>query len=551
MKSFYKTFLLLFLNVSLLVFNSFSQQAPGIEWQNTIGGSGMDGLSSIQQTNDGGYICGGWSASGVSGDKIENNCSSFGDFWVVKLDSFGSIMWQNTIGGDGTDNLMCVQQTNDGGYILGGSSDSYKLCDKSENTIGSSDYWVVKLNSSGNIQWENTIGGTEIDHLRALQQTADNGYIIGGFSKSNISGDKIENCIGSSDYWIVKLDSMGNIQWQNTIGGNSTDELFSIKQTTDGGYIAGGYSASNISGDKTENSMGIYDFWILKLDAIGNIQWQNTIGGSTNDKLREIQPTKDGGYIVGGTSSSNISGDKTENNFGKKNDYWILKLDNLGNILWQNTIGGTVQDYFSSIKPTSDGGYIVGGYSSSNVSGDKTAPCIGLQDYWVIKLDSIGNIQWQKTIGGTDDEQLGSIQETTDGGYILGGLSRSDSSGDKTENCHGIMDYWIIKLLPDTITSTFNIQHPASNINISPNPSSGIFQITFPSSNTNQKTNYTLEVISTLGQTVFSSDLRPDSYRVPTSDFQTQIDVSFLPKGMYVLRVNNGAQLMAQRIVIQ
>src|SRR5688572_1611741 len=191
---------------------------------------------------------------------------------------------------------------------------------------------------SQEIEWQNTIGGSDHDELFSIQQTADGGYIAGGVSFSNMSGDKTENCMGAVDYWIVKTDSTGTIQWQNTIGGSNNDILTDIHQTVDGGYILGGYSSSNISGDKTENS-NFADFWIVKTDNLGNIQWQNTIGGSNHDLLFSLHQTTDGGYILGGYSLSNISGDKTENSNGSK-DFWIVKTDNLGNIQWQNTIGG-------------------------------------------------------------------------------------------------------------------------------------------------------------------------------------------------------------------
>ena len=163
------------------------------------------------------------------------------------------------------------------------------------------------------IQWQNTIGGSGYDYLHSIQQTSDGGYVLGGTSNSNISGDKTDSSQGSYDYWVVKLDASGVIQWQNTIGGSGFDRLFSIQQTSDGGYVLGGYSYSNISGDKTENSQGSADYWVVKLDSSGTIQWQNTIGGSGWDMLYSIQQTSDGGYVLGGYSDSNISGDKTEN----------------------------------------------------------------------------------------------------------------------------------------------------------------------------------------------------------------------------------------------
>ncbi len=440
----------------IFIRNSTSGFAQEIEWQNTIGGNSEDKLSSIQQTTDGGYILGGYSASSISGDKTDD--LYFGrDYWIVKVDSLGVIQWQNNIGADANDQLNSIRQTLDGGYILGGSSNSSMSGDKTENNNGSSgigndDYWIVKVDSLGVIQWQNTIGGSLDDELYSVQQTTDGGYILGGFSESNISGDKTENCHGNVDYWIVKTDSTGAVQWQNTIGGDSIDRLYSVQQTTDEGYILGGSSNSNISGDKSENCIGISsvgDYWIVKVDSMGAIVWQNTIGGGESDGLYSIQQTTDGGYILGGTSSSGISGDKTEYAIGVigSYDYWILKVDSMGAIQWQNTIGGDDSDYLTSIQQTSDGGYILGGFSGSFISGDKTENNNGNWAYWIVKVDSLGAIQWQNAIGGEDGgENLTSIQQTIDGGYMLGGWSYADISGDKTEDSHGSMDYWIVKL---------------------------------------------------------------------------------------------------------
>jgi hypothetical protein len=436
--------LLLLLSTS----NVFSQE---IEWQNTIGGSGDDLFTSIQQTADGGYILGGYSSSNISADKTENGLGVY-DYWIVKTDSAGNILWQNTIGGSETDQLQSIKQTSDGGFILGGSSDSNISGDKTENCLGGTDYWMVKTDAMGTIQWQNTIGGSGYEYLFSIEQTTDGGYILGGYSSSNISGDKSENSIGGNDYWIVKTDSTGNVQWQNTIGGSSSDILYSINQTTDEGFILGGYSLSNITGDKTENNLGGRDYWIVKTDSTGNIQWQNTIGGSSNDQLQSIKQTTDGGYILGGYSESYISGDKTENSMGGV-DYWIVKTDSTGTIQWQNTIGGSLKDYLLSLEQSTDGGYVCVGYSESYFSGDKTENILGGWDYWIVKTDGAGNIQWQNTLGGNTDDFTYSIVQTIDGGFILGGNSDSNISGDKTEISLGVGgDYWIVKL-----TTNYNL----------------------------------------------------------------------------------------------
>jgi hypothetical protein len=436
-----KKLLLILFASSLLPILSIAQV---IEWQNTIGGSGEDFLYSISQTSDSGYILAGCSESNISGDKTENSNGGL-DYWIVKTDSLGIIQWQNTIGGNGDDILLSMVTVSDGGFILGGLSTSNISGDKTENCNGDYDYWIVKTDSLGNIQWQNTIGGNGYDQLSSVIQTSDGGYMLGGHSQSNISGDKTENCIGSYDYWIVKTDSLGVILWQNTIGGSNVDFFYSIAQTSDGGYFLGGSSQSNISGDKTENSNGVPDFWIVKIDSLGIIQWQNTIGGIGGDNLYSFAQTSDKGYVLGGWSASDISGDKTENSNGVS-DFWIVKTDSTGVIQWQNTIGGSRNDRLSSIAQSSDGGYIWVGKSDSNISGDKSKNCYGYYDFWFVKTDSTRAIQWQTTIGGSKYDMFHSLVQTSDDGYVLGGESNSDISGDKSEHSNGLSDYWIVKI---------------------------------------------------------------------------------------------------------
>ncbi|MBM7560374.1 Ig-like domain-containing protein [Marinitoga litoralis] len=230
-------------------------------------------------------------------------------------------------------------------------------------------------------------------------------------------------------------------QWQKTFGGSDLDSAHSIEQTTDGGFIVAGYTKSN-DGDVTGNhGLYSYDYWIIKLDENGNLEWQKTFGGSDSDSAHSIEQTTDGGFIVAGYTKSN-DGDVTGNHGGA--DYWIIKLDSNGNLEWQKTFGGSNWDYAQSIEQTTDGGFIVAGYTWSN-DGDVTGNH-GLYsyDYWIIKLDENGNLEWQKTFGGSDSDSAHSIEQTTDGGFIVAGSTRSydgDVTGDK-----GDYDYWIIKL---------------------------------------------------------------------------------------------------------
>ena len=219
--------------------------------------------------------------------KTATVASIFGSF---KIDASGNIQWQNTIGGSGDDYGLTTKPTSDGGYIVLGASDSNISGDKTENSRGGLDYWILKLDSSGNITWQHTYGGAQPDFEAFGEQTSDGGYIVGGYSDSNISGDKTDPSNGQRDFWILKLDSNGDIVWQNSIGGSMVDEVLMTSQTTDGGYIIGGFSNSPASGDKSENSAGMRDYWIVKLNSSGNVQWENTIGGNDNDLVRGCYP---------------------------------------------------------------------------------------------------------------------------------------------------------------------------------------------------------------------------------------------------------------------
>lgn len=280
------------------------------------------------------------------------------------------IEWQNTIGSNGDDILCTIKSTEDGGYIIGGYSSGGIYGDKTVGNNGFTDFWILKLNSVGDIIWQKGIGGNSTDILTTLENTNDGGMILGGYSNSGISGDKTEaNITGSYDYWIVKLDVLGNIEWQNTIGGAGNDELYALKQTVEGGYILGGRSNSPATADKSESSDVYDDFWIIKVDSLGIIEWENTIGGAEYDYLYSILATEDNNYMIAGWSNSPVSGDKTDAGYdtGGTGDYWFLKLDSLGNILWQNAIGGDQSDWLYDIIPGSNNGYVLSGYSSSSV----------------------------------------------------------------------------------------------------------------------------------------------------------------------------------------
>lgn len=434
----------------ILAFWPLNAQSPQIVWQKCLGGSYHDRSQSINNTADGGYIMAGHTQSN-DGDVSGNN--GWHDMWVVKLSSTGNIEWQKCLGGTEADEANSIIQTIDGGYIVAGwtmSNDG----DVTGNHSTEGDMWVVKLSNSGDIEWQKCLGGSESEIAYSIIQTIDGGYIIAGRAESN-DGDVFGN--HGSDSWIVKISSSGIIEWQKCLGGSNDDVAHSIKQTSEGGYIVASHSYSN-DGDVFGNH-GAYDIWIVKLSDTGNIEWQKCLGGTSEEYVSSISQTLDGGYILAGGTFSN-NGDVSGNHGGL--DFWVVKLSNVGLIEWQKCYGGSDFERAESIIQTIDGGFIVGGYTFSH-DGD-IGFLYGAVDFWIIKLNNQGAIEWQKTLGGSDEDRLTSILQTIEGGYIASGYVRSNNYN--VSGNHGGYDFWIVEL-----TATLNVPELSKKIvTLYPNP---------------------------------------------------------------------------------
>ncbi|QEE48470.1 T9SS type A sorting domain-containing protein [Flavobacterium alkalisoli] len=305
------------------------------------------------------------------------------------------------------------------------------------------------------VLWDRSYGGKQADYLLDVQPTADYGFILAGSSLSLKGGNKEKDNHGDLDYWLWKMNENGELDWQKDFGGEGTDILYSIKNTNDGGFILAGTSTSGISEHKKDSCRGREDIWIIKLNAKGGEEWQKTYGGNNQDLVKCISQTSDGGYIVGASSTSDMSlkiKKGGSDSYGKSQecigglDYWIFKLDKKGNIKWQRTLGGDYLDIIETISETKDGGYIVGGYSNSPSSRDKGEESKGEGDYWVLKLDVDGNTEWEKVFGGDDDDHLSCILPIKDDGYLLGGYSASSSTGNKNKSNKKGTDIWLIKI---------------------------------------------------------------------------------------------------------
>lgn len=476
-----------------------------------------------------------------------------------------SIQWQKSFGGSGTDNVYQLKQTSDLGYITIGDSNS-NTGDLSGNH-GGYDVLVVKMDANGNQQWLKLFGGSADDRGRCILQTPDGGYIIGGHTYSN-NGDVTLNR-GFDDIWIIKLDSAGEIQWQKTIGGSQSDTLGSLVQTSDGGYIAAGFSNSQ-NGDHDVNSiLGVwilklssdatiqwqksytngvninneqrirqtadngyivaftsaylsptssYDIYIKKLDSLGNIQFQKSYGGSFQEDFTDVIQTDDLGFLIVASARSNdfdISGH--HGTAGSSSDVWVCKLNSLGIIQWQKSLGSTGADNGGIAKQTPDGGYIIAASASAN-NGDVTQT-LGGPDAWIVKLNNAGTLLWQKSYGGNGLDKPADIQLTNDNSYIFSGMTNSNN-GDITQS-FGLADFWTVKLGPELSIDDFK----QKKIIISPNPTTTLLDITIADDISFDK----IVILDFTGKTIL----------VQTEN-NNQIDTSNLSNGLYFLEVFSG-----------
>lgn len=436
-------------------------QAPVKRWDKSIGGVENDYGKVVLKLPDGGYLIGGESNSpaGSDGDKTVGTNGGT-DLWIVRYNANHQRQWDKNYGGISNEELNTIIATDDGGFLLGGHSNSPQANGmKTGPHYGGFDYWIVKINSGGDYQWDQSYGGDRNDYLMNITALSDGtGYLLGGYSTSPVSGTKEADQFGTFDYWVIRIDNNGIKAWDKTYGGDQSEELHGILPTPDGHYLLAGQSSSPAGPGKTAALLGDSDYWLVKIDASGKRLWDKTLGGTTSDFLRSFIPAGDGAFLLSGLSDSGKSNTKTEENLGGY-DYWIVKVDPEGERIWDKTLGGTDEDSPTSAILTADGGFLVGGQSQSNKSETKSADSRGISDYWVVYLSSGGNPVWDKTLGTTGSDQLWDLTQLVNGDYLLVGWTDHVKDGDKDSQPLGGYDYWLVTLegcFPPTITLATN-----------------------------------------------------------------------------------------------
>ena len=406
-----KKILLTILTLILFVPFMINAEELKMEWQTSWGGNSWEKFSDILQTQDGGFIVYGSSES-TDIEGLPNK--GWSDAIIVKYDKDGNLLWQKSWGGNEEESFYDILQTQDGGFVVCAyslSTDIVGLPNK-----GESDAIIVKYDKDGNLLWQNSWGGNDGEGFFDILQTQDGGFIVSGYSYStDIEG--LPNK-GGEDAIIVKYDKDGNLLWQKSWGGNLRDGFSEILQTQDGGFIVSGYSQST---DIEElPNKGESDAIIIKYDKDGNVLWQKSWGGKSWEKFYDILETQEGGFVVCAYSlSTDIEGIENKG----YEDAIIVKYDKDGNMLWQKSWGGNGDDDFNGILQTQDGGFIVCAYSlSTNIEGIENK---GYEDAIIVKYDKDGNMLWQNSWGGNNEEEFTGILQTQDGGYIVYGASGS------------------------------------------------------------------------------------------------------------------------------
>ena len=495
-------------------------QAPGIQWQKSYGGSGLDGANNVRQTNDGGFIYGAYSNSNDS--EVTGNHGDV-DCWVVKTDSAGNIQWERSLGGSGYDQVDQIKIDVNGGYIVA----AFTTSDDGDVTgnHGGGDGWLIKLDDTGGIVWQKVMGSSGYDFFNTVCNTPDSGYIIVGAAGAD-GGDISGYLGGGGDVWVIKCTKTGAISWNKVYGGTAYEIGFDVVPTADNGCY--GLGVRQGAGSIAGYIGGVEDAWLLRLDDTGGLSWAKTYGGSEDDKADALIETAAGNYIVAGYSNSN-DGNVSNNHGGY--DFWAVAVDDTGKVLWDNCYGGSGYESAFAAVATFDGGAILGGVSTTT-SGEITGTH-GEGDFWSVKINDTGGLVWENSFGGSLGDTIYGIIQTADSGYLLTGTTHS-KDGDVTTT-YGGGDMWSVKLAKDIPTAIIPV-NPIADIKVYPTLTRGLVHI-------DMQQGYEKAVVK------LTDILGRSCLDIPmTTGLNRTVSLNGLPAGVFLLQVINNGRVNTYKI---
>jgi hypothetical protein len=510
-------------------------QEFNIEFQHCYGGSNWDGPKTVLPNDSGFYLFGNTSSN--DGDVFSHYGKT--DFWFLRADSNGNIVWEITYGGSGEDYPSNMLPTPDGGFMMFGetySNDGDVGCNHSNN----GDWWLVKTDSLGNILWSRCYGGTHKETASQMIYANDGGYVLTGKTGS-VDGD-ISHNNGQYDVWVVKVDWEGEMVWERTFGGSRSDWANGIGLTSDGGYVVGAGTGSSNGDVNCSDSLPSEwsSAWVIKLNTEGQIEWQKCYGGTASDVVVDIMQTSEGGYIFLGQISSNDGDiDCFHGTPGESStqDMWVVKLDETGEIEWNRCLGGSNFDVPRFIRPMDDGGYLIGGNTTSrdgDVNCNQSLP--GTHTVILYKLTAQGEIEWRKCLGSQVDNSLFSIHIYTDYHFLLGATTRTNGI-DVDCDLKGETDIWIVEI-QDTTVGMKEIHQ--GKLMIFPNPAATEAWLQLPANN--PLADMQIELYSPTGRLLYKAQ--------PVSNFH-KIETAQLPVGLYVVRMWDGSSWQSGRLVVR
>jgi len=477
--------------------DGFSQNAqnPSIEWQKCFGGSFADYGNSIIQTSNDGFISVGYTQS-FDFDAI-NNHSQTNDAFVVKLSDNYSTEWIKCYGGSNSDNFNSVIETSDNYFLLSGITSS--IDGDVTNNHGGTDGWVVKLDSSGEILWQKCYGGTgSSDVILKTIQINDGGFICAGYSNSN-DGDVV-NPEMITKGWILKIDSLGVVEWSKCYGDTIQNKFFDIIVSSDGGYF--------ITGKKYLTGFNVANLWFLKINEVGTIEWEIDYG-YYYEEIYSIKQLSDGSYIGVGETVDSIVHLSTG---------LVLNISESGVLNWGQQ-GANYWGRYTSVDVVSDSCFVLGGYGINGANSST--------DFLLVKMTNSGNIVWEQYYGGIHTEKLNSFQQTSDQGYVLTGITSSEWAG-----YYGDYDMWIVKLSAETGISE---NDPIINFQIYPNP-----------------TQNEIFVSGVVPESVIVYDVMGKMVITKFDAETNKIDLKHLPDGLYILKIiSDEGKVYSDKIIKQ